>query len=303
MITASDDELLPTGLTLGEAVRTVAEAFVAHALVFAHGTDTAMDEAHWLLLATLGLSPLAAPDYTRRLDSRDTARCNVALIRRIRDREPVAFITGRAWFAGLEFISDARALVPRSPLAEWIIDDFHGLLPATSELRMLDLCTGGGAIAIACAIARPDARVDASDLSSEALSLARENVLRHALGERVKLLEGSLFEPAVGRYDLIVSNPPYVDADDMNALSVEFSHEPSMALAAGDDGLDIVRQILVEAAQYLTPRGLLVVEVGNSAPALEAAFPDVPFQWLEFEAGGYGVFVLTCSELETYFPG
>ena len=290
-------DTLDEDLTLGEAIGAAAAAFDAAGLVFGHGTGNAGDEAHWLLLETLGLSPLAAPDYARRLSDADTRRCNAQLARRIVDREPVAFITGRAWFAGLEFRCDRRALVPRSPLAEWIDGDFYSLLPVDEQLEVLDLCTGGGAIAIACAMALPHARVDASDLSADALSLARENIALHGLESRVTPLHGSLFEPVRGPYDLIVSNPPYVDAADMEHLAAEYLHEPAMALGAGDDGLDLVRLMVQQAAAHLKPDGLLVVEVGNSAPALEAAFPELAFLWLEFAAGGDGVFVLSRDEL------
>lgn len=292
--TPHPDAILPARgpLTLERAIRLAAAAFERAGLVYGHGTDNAIDEASWLLLATLGLSPAVAPDYARGLGAADRRRCEAALRRRIVERVPTAYLVGTAWFAGHEFLSDARALVPRSPLAELIGDDFFGLLDEREAPRVLDLCTGGGCIAIACALARDDVRVDASDVSADALALARENVARHAVGERVRLLEGSLFEPVAGPYDLILSNPPYVDARDMRELPAEFAHEPVLGLAAGVDGLDLVRRMLAEAADHLAPGGSLVVEVGNSAAAVRTLWPDLPFAWLEFARGGEGVFLL-----------
>jgi ribosomal protein L3 glutamine methyltransferase len=287
-------------LVLADAIRQSAAVFEAHGLSYGHGTDNAIDEASWLLLDVLGLSPLQAPDYQRPLNAEDCMHCNAAVEQRVTHRRPTAYLTGTAWFAGHEFRCDDRALVPRSPLAEWIVGDFFGMLPEKHGLRLLDLCTGGGCIAIACAHALPGAQVDASDISADALRLAAENVELHGLQDRLRLLHGSLFEPASGRYDLIVSNPPYVDAGDIAAMPAEFHHEPALGLASGPDGLDFVRRLLLEAEHYLGAEGLLVVEVGNSAPALEAAYPMLPFTWLEFEQGGDGIFVLTKSELDTH---
>ena len=291
--------ILPTtgSLTLESAIRRAADAFERASLAYGHGTDNALDEASWLLLETLGLSPLVAPDYARELDADERRRCEAALARRVVERVPTAYLVGRAWFAGHEFLADARALIPRSPLAELVANDFYGLLAGRERPRLLDLCTGGGCIAVAMALAVPDARVDACDLSSEALSLARENVARHAVGERVRLFEGDLFEPLSDRYDLIVSNPPYVDAEDLASMPAEFSREPRLGLAAGADGLDLVRRILAGAERRLVPDGTLVVEVGNSAAALAARFPAVPFEWLTFTEGGDGVFALDRAAL------
>lgn len=285
--------------TIESAIRLAAAAFERHGLYFGHGTDTAVDEASWLVLHGMGLSPAIAPEYSVQLSDAQLHRCNALLERRISERIPTAYLTGQAWFAGHPFISDERALVPRSPLAEFINDDFFGVLDAVDAPVILDLCTGGGCIAIACAMAREDAQVDASDLSEQALSLAAENVQLHGLQDRVNLYQGSLFEPLSGRYSLIVSNPPYVDAADVAAMPSEFSHEPMLGLAAGEDGLDLVHGILAQAADYLEPHGVLVVEVGNSAEALEAAYPQLDFGWLQFAHGGQGVFLLTRDELES----
>lgn len=283
--------------TIESAIRTAAACFDRERLCYGHGTDSSIDEASWIVLDAMGLSPQHRPDYSQQLDSDQLAACNSLLHRRVSERIPAAYLTGKAWFAGHEFIADSRALVPRSPLAEFINDDFFGILEGVATPRVLDLCTGGGCIAIACAHALPGSVVDASDLSGDALSLARENVALHRLQDRVQLLQGSLFDPIHKRYDLIVSNPPYVDAGDIAAMTEEFRHEPILGLAAGSDGLDLVRIMLSEAADYLTPDGYLVVEVGNSWQALERAYPDTDFAWLEFANGGIGVFLLNRRQL------
>ena len=284
-------------LTLEAAIRAAAQRFEKCALFYGHGTDCAIDEASWLVLSAMGLSPANAPDYQLQLSARQIDVCNTLLMRRIEERIPAAYLTGQAWFAGHRFACDSRALVPRSPLAELINSDFFGVLDAVENPSILDLCTGGGCIAIACAHSLPDAVVHASDVSAEALSLAQENIELHRVQDRVTLLSGSLFEPVTARYDLIISNPPYVDAQDIAAMPEEFTHEPMLGLAAGSDGLDLVRLMLRDAASFLNPGGLLIVEVGNSWQALENAYPGLDFAWLEFAHGGHGVFMLTQDQL------
>ena len=287
-----------TKLNLEEAIRGCASAFEQHQLEFGHGTFDALGEASWLVLHALDLSPLEAPDYTRELNDAEIERINAIAHERITKRLPAAYITGKTWFAGLAFHSDPRALVPRSPIAEFILHDFYDLIDVDQINRVLDLCTGGGCIAIACAMQLPHASVDASDLSEDALTLAELNVQEHNLQDRVTLIHGSLFDEIASQYDLIISNPPYVDAMDISSMAEEFRHEPLMGLAAGSDGLDLVRVMLDQAASYLkTDDSLLVVEVGNSAAALESAYPDVPFVWLEFQNGGSGVFAINKFEL------
>lgn len=292
--------LRDTRVTLEQAVKHAADEFDRHQLEYGHGTHNAFDEALWLTLHAMGLSPLVSPDFSRELTEDNMNAYQTVMQRRVTERIPAAYITGKTWFAGHEILCDSRALVPRSPLAEFINSDCFGLTDVNGIRRVLDLCTGGGCIAIACAHQWPQTQVDASDLSANALSLAEENVVLHGLENRVHLVESALFELLDQRYDLILSNPPYVDAADINAMSDEFRHEPLLGLAAGTDGLDLVRTMLVEAASYLTDTGLLVVEVGNSAEALENAYPDVPFLWLEIEYGGGGVFALTRQELDEH---
>jgi len=293
------DPILPVtdGYTTESAIRAAAAEFERRVLCYGHGTDTAIDEASWLILHGMGLSPAEAPDYSMVLSEQQMQACNVLLQRRIDERVPAAYLTGQAWFAGHRFLCDSRALVPRSPLAEFINEQFYGVLDDMETPSILDLCTGGGCIAIACAHASTAATVHASDISPDALALAAENVSLHSLDDRVRLYEGSLFEPLDKRYDLIISNPPYVDAKDIAAMATEFSHEPILGLAAGTDGLDLVRVMLKSAPDFLNPGGALVVEVGNSWEALERAYPEIDFQWLEFDHGGLGVFIVYRDQL------
>ncbi len=271
-------------------------------LEYAHGTSTAQDEAAWLVLEAANLSPVEMPDYDRELDELTLQQVEHFLRLRTEQRIPAAYITGRTWFAGLEFTVDPRVLIPRSPIAEFLTEDGFGLVDLGHVRSALDLCTGSGCIAVALAHACPDALVHATDLSADALEVASINVKKHALEDRIALFQGDLFnaltsEKQPHRYDLILSNPPYVDAGDMQSVSTEFTHEPSLGLAAGDDGLDLARDIIAQAHRFLSPAGLLVCEVGNSQPALETAFPDTPFLWLEFANGGAGVFALTREQL------
>ncbi|HEX7031217.1 MAG TPA: 50S ribosomal protein L3 N(5)-glutamine methyltransferase [Gammaproteobacteria bacterium] len=283
-------------------VRWGASRFAEAGLHYGHGTDNALDEAVALVLHALHL-PHGCPD--RLLDARlapvEKADIYRLFARRVDERVPAAYLTGEAWFAGMKFRADERALVPRSPIAELIEARFEPWVDPGSVAAVLDLCTGGGCIAVTCAHAFPDAHVDAVDLSADALALAHENVVLHGVENQVELHEGDLFAPLPARrYDIIVSNPPYVDAEDMAGLPEEFRHEPELGLAAGADGLDIARRILNEAGERLTENGILVVEVGNSAAALETAFPEVEFTWLEFERGGEGVFLLTAAEVKRH---
>jgi len=291
--------------TVEAAIRAAATDFQAAGLSYGHGTDNALDEAGWLVSHALGSSPAEPPDYACTLSHAQHDAIRALVARRIDERIPAAYLTGRTWFAGLEFLCDERALVPRSPLAEFLLDDGFGLLPldADEPFRALDLCTGGGCIAIALATLWPNATVDASDLSSEALSLAAENVALHGVQARVNLLHGPLFEPVEARYALIVSNPPYVDAQDLAAMPDEFAHEPSMGLGAGDDGLSLVMPMLAGAAQRLERDGWLVVEVGNSAEALAERVAGLDLGWLEFASGGHGVFAVSRTALEEYANG
>jgi ribosomal protein L3 glutamine methyltransferase len=273
-------------------------------LAFGHGTDNAYDEAASLVFSALQLGPSPGAERLDAPVSADTVSKAMQLVElRINTRKPAAYLTGEAWFAGMPFHIDERVLVPRSPLAELIENRFSPWVIPDRVTRILDLCTGSGCIACACAVAFPDARVDAADLSADALAVADRNIRRHALEQRVVPVESDVFAALGGRsYDIIVSNPPYVPRDAMSELPAEYHHEPAIGLVAGGEGLDIVLQILNNAQHYLNDGGILVVEVGCSQQALGAAFPDVPFTWLDFEYGGEGVFMLEREQLVTYQP-
>ena len=221
------------------------------------------------------------------------------LARRIDERLPAAYLTGKAWFCGLPFKVDERVLVPRSPIAELIANEFSPWLRAAPK-RVLDLCTGSGCIGIACAYAFPGAEVLLSDISADALAVAQDNIALHELADRVSVCESDGLASVPGKFDLIVSNPPYVDQSDLDAMPAEFHAEPVLGLASGNDGLDFTRELLSTAATALNDDGLLVCEVGNSWNALESAFPELPFIWMELEQGGHGVFVLTAAELRAH---
>ena len=283
--------------TVTDLVRWGAARLDAAGVVFGHGTDNAVDEALVLVRHAAGLRP-GAPEslYASRLTTSERRAAVGLVVRRIRERVPAPYLTGRAWFAGLEFACDARALVPRSPIAEWIERGFEPWLDPDAVARVLEIGTGGGAIAVACAMAFPSATVDAVDVSDAALALARENCVSHGVEDRVRISNSDVYGEVSDRFDLIVSNPPYVDAVEMATLEPEYRHEPHIGLAAGADGLDCVRRILAGASAHLRPGGVLVCEVGASRAALEHAFPSAPFTWLELSRGGEGVFLLTADQ-------
>ena len=276
----------------------VAEALDRADLFYGHGTDNPLDEAHWLVLQQVGL-PVDEPidDYTASVDDRTVERIDCLLQKRIDERVPLAYLLRSAWFAGLEFFVDERVLVPRSPIAELILDGFSEWFNPYEVTSALDLCTGSGCIGIACSYVLPNARIVATDISSDALDVARVNVERHKVREQVTLQQSDVFDSLDGRFDIIVSNPPYVDGDEMSALHPEFRREPALGLAAGDDGLVIVDRILAEAVDHLNENGLLVVEVGNSAPRVVEKYPDLALEWLSFAHGGSGVFAVTAEGL------
>lgn len=285
-------------ICIRDFLRWGASEFQRANIFFGHGTDNALDEAEQLVAFYLHLPlPLAPYLLDARLTLHERKELIALLQLRIDERVPVAYMTNRAWFAGLQFYVDERVLVPRSPVAELIEKGFSPWLTEEPEY-ILDLCTGSGCIGIACALAFDRAAVDLSDISRDALDVAEKNIELHGVADRVRTLESDLFQamPEL-RYDLIVSNPPYVDAEDLASMPAEYHAEPELGLASGEDGLDFTRRLLREALDHLSEHGVLVVEVGNSCVALEDAYPDLPFTWVEFERGGHGVFILTAREL------
>jgi ribosomal protein L3 glutamine methyltransferase len=288
--------------TIRDWVRWGASCFAEAGLFFGHGTDNAFDESLALVLHALHLDHSLPADF---LDTRITAGEREQVLgylrQRIEEHVPAAYITHEAHFAGLSFYVNENVLVPRSPIAELIENGFSPWLPDTDDLEILDLCTGSGCIAIACARYLPHARVDASDISPLALDVARVNVERHGVEGQLSLYRSDVFDELPRReYDLIVSNPPYVSLEEMQGLPEEFRHEPALGLEAGPDGMDIVARILCQGASRLKPGGIMIVEVGDSMGYLVERYPEVPFLWLEFERGGHGVFLLTAEQLNDY---
>jgi ribosomal protein L3 glutamine methyltransferase len=290
----------PDGLiTIQDFVRWGASRFNAAGLFFGHGTDNAIDDAVHLVLSALHLEPGLPTGFRdcRLTPAERVAVCNL-IERRIVERVPASYLSGRAWFAGLEFAVNAQVLVPRSPIAELVEAGFDPWTDSEQITHVLDLCTGSGCIGIAAAVYLPEIDVDLVDISPAALEVARRNVARHDVAERVQVVESDLFAALTDRrYDVIVSNPPYVSRAELDTLPEEYRNEPILGLLGGEDGLDVVLRILRDAANYLTEEGILIVEVGNSAPTLEERLPAVPFTWLEFERGGEGVFLLTRHQL------
>ncbi|MER2582666.1 MAG: 50S ribosomal protein L3 N(5)-glutamine methyltransferase [Candidatus Competibacter sp.] len=287
--------------TIRDLIRWGASRMNEAGLHFGHGTDNAIDEAAALVLHALYLPPDLHAEYLQSYLTPTEKQAAIQLLeRRIAERKPAAYLTNRAWFMNLPFYVDERVLVPRSPLAELIERHFAPWLPDSRKVEtILDLGTGSGCIGIACAYAFPDARVDLADISADALAVARRNITEHGLDDQVEAIQSDLFSALKGRrYDLIISNPPYVGQEELDNLPSEYHHEPRLGLAAGAEGLDVVAEILSQAADYLQRDGVLIVEVGNAQYALCEAFPDVPFTWLEFEHGGQGVFFLNASQLK-----
>lgn len=295
-------DVLTTLSTIRDYIRWGASRFTEAGIVFGHGTATALDEAAALVLHTI-YQPYNLPEaYLETVLTLKERQDVIDIIdRRIIERKPAAYLTHEAIFAGLPFYVDERVLVPRSPIAELIEQRFDPWVDEDQVERILDLCTGSACIAIACAYAFPEAYVDAVDLSADALAVAEMNVAKHRLDDTVTLYQSDLFnELPDQRYDIIVSNPPYVSHAEWEQLPAEFRAEPDMGFKGGESGLDIVLRILVEADHYLTEQGILIVEVGGSAETLQYTFPDVPFYWLDFERGGDGVFLLAAEQVNQY---
>ncbi len=288
--------------TLLDFIRWGASRFGTEGLFFGHGTDNALDESTFLVLHALNLQHDLPHLY---LHSRLTADEKAAVMelfkRRVNERLPAAYLTNNAIFAGLSFYVDESVLVPRSPIAELIENCFQPWIDPERVIKVLDMCAGSGCIGIACAYSFPEAEVDMVDVSPEAVRVAERNIRQHGLLDRVSAIQSDLFTSLDDKkYDIIVSNPPYVSSSEMRELPREYLNEPALGLEAGDAGLDIVIPLLQRASSYLKPDGIIVIEVGLSAEALQERYPQVPFLWLEFERGGEGVFMLTADQLEEY---
>lgn len=295
--------------TLRDILRWSISQFNAAKLYYGHGNNDAFNDALQLVLYCLHLPYTEFPELFADARLTQTEKKTIADLvhRRINDRIPVPYLTHEAWFAGLTFYVDERVLIPRSPFAELIHEQFMPWITEPESVNhILDLCTGSACIAIACAEAFPDTQVDALDISTDALDVANINIAKHHLNHRVHAIQSDLWAALEHKkYDLIVSNPPYVSANEMATLPDEYHHEPTLALEADDNGLALVEQILSKAAQFLTPDGLLFVEVGNSDEAVMTRWPDIAFLWLDFEHGGHGIFMLTqaqCVEFSQRYP-
>lgn len=294
----NNDNVIEALKTIKDFIRWTYSTFNRSDVYYGHGYDNAWDEAQQLILSGLQLPPdIPSELYDTNLTQSEKSDLINLVLSRIEQRIPIAYLTNRAWFCGLEFYVDERVIIPRSPISALIEDRFAGLLKQNPK-RIMDMCTGSGCIAIACATQFPDAEVDAIDLSTDALNVAEINIMHHNLSDRVFPIQSDLFSNLPqDHYDLIVTNPPYVDQEDLNDMPEEYHYEPEMALGSGVDGLDITKRILKSAADYLTDDGILICEVGNSMIHLIEQFPNVPFHWLELKNGGLGVFALTKKEL------
>lgn len=291
--------------TLRDFLRWTTSRFHEAGLFYGHGNDDAFNEASQLILSSLSLPVTELPELflDARLSSAEKQALLTLIARRIEDRVPLPYLTHEAWFAGLPFYVDERVLIPRSPFAELIETQFHPWITEPETVsRVLDLCTGSGCIAIALSMAFDDAEVDAVDINPDALAVADINIKKHQVQDQVKTIQSDCWQALDARqqYDLIVSNPPYVGAAEMAGLPQEYCHEPAAALEAADNGLALVGEILLKAADYLSDNGLLFVEVGNSDFAVDEKWPEMPFMWLDFEQGGHGIFMLDKAQCRAF---
>lgn len=290
----------PAFHTLRDMLRLAVTRFNEASLFFGHGSSNAFDEAAYLVLKSLSL-PLdkLEPFLDARLTPEEIGRIRMLIDRRVAERIPAAYLTTEAWLQGYRFYVDKRVIIPRSFIAELIMEQFAPWVDDPDTPRhILELCTGSGCLAIMMADAFPQAQIDAVDLSAEALDVARINVDDYEMNDRISLIQSDLYQalPA-GKYDLIVTNPPYVNSTSMEKLPPEYLHEPQMALAGGDDGMDLVRKIVSGAGQYLNDNGILIVETGNEAHYAKAAFPDLELTWLSTSGGDDRVFLIEASQL------
>ena len=289
---------MSTAPRLLECIEAQAARLDAAGVAFGHGTTNAFDEAAWLVLWALGLSLDALDEHAlRALAPHEHARIEALIEQRIRTRQPAAYLTHEAWLQGVPFYVDERTIVPRSFIAELLADGSIDAWLSAQTHRVLDLCTGNGSLAVLAAMAYPEVIVDAADISDDALAVARINVERHGLGERITLHRSNLLDALPDRYDLILCNPPYVNATSMAALPLEYRAEPELALAGGTDGMDLIRTLLRQAPAHLSDDGVLVLEIGNEREHFERAFAHLPVVWLDTSAGDDQVLLLTRDAL------
>ncbi len=300
------ESVCDTLATVIDYLRFAASTFSAAPLYYGHGTDNAWDDAAALIIDTLKLPHTHFSTYqTAVLTQDERKRLYDAIVKRVEKRIPVPYLTNRAWFMDLPFYVDERVLIPRSPVAELIHEQLEPWLMPEQVTDILELCTGSACIAIALAKAFPWAHISAVDIDPGAIAVAERNIQDYDLTEMIALYQGDLFAPLppTAKFQVIISNPPYVPIDAMQSLPEEYQHEPALALAAGEDGLHCVRTILHKALDYLSDDGILIVEVGLAEAALIQAYPELPFTWLEFANGGEGIFLLTAKALKASFQG
>ncbi|NOR68891.1 MAG: 50S ribosomal protein L3 N(5)-glutamine methyltransferase [Methylomarinum sp.] len=298
----TETDIITTLKSIRDYIRWGASQFAENKVFLGHGIATSLHESAALVMHAL-YQPYHLDDcYLGAVLTLDERRKVMHLLeRRIKERKPVAYLTNEAIFAGLSFYVDERVLVPRSPIAELIEQRFEPWVDEEQVFNVLDLCTGSACIAIACAYAFPEARVDAVELSDDAIAVAQINIDKHDVSEQLTIYKSDLFNALPdNKYDVIVSNPPYVAIQEWKELPTEYHNEPEMGFTAGVTGLDLVLRILVDANDYLTEQGILIIEVGSSAETLQQMFPEIPFYWLEFERGGDGVFLLTAEQVQQY---
>ncbi|MCF6204177.1 MAG: 50S ribosomal protein L3 N(5)-glutamine methyltransferase [Methylococcaceae bacterium] len=302
MTTANQTDFPNELKTIRDFIRWGASQFVEKKVFLGHGLATSLHESAAIVLHVLFLPYNLDNCYLDAvLTVAERKKVVFLLDKRIKERKPVAYLINKAIFAGLTFYVDERVLVPRSPIAEIILQRFSPWVDENKALNILDLCAGSGCIAIACAYAFPEAHVDAVELSDDALEVAGKNIKKHDVLEQVCLFKSDLFKALPRKkYDVIVSNPPYVAIQEWKDLPAEYHQEPEMGFTGGANGLDLVLRILIDANDYLTEQGVLIIEVGSSSETLQQLFPQVPFYWLEFEQGGDGVFLLTAEQVQQY---
>jgi ribosomal protein L3 glutamine methyltransferase len=290
-------------MDIREAIEIISAKFDASEIFYGHGTDNSIDEAVYLVCTLLNVSyDQLSVEQSQKIDDDDYSMINLMVNRRITERKPLAYLLGAAWFGGYQFKCDERALVPRSPIAELVINGFEPFLE-DSPKRILDLCSGGGCLGITTALTFPDSRVDLADIDLSALALADENIQLHGIQDRVTTIESDLFQHLEGTYDVIIANPPYVSQSEYDGLPAEYLQEPKLGLVCDQAGLEFSLHILQSSAAYLKDGGLLVLEVGYSKGDLERRLPHIPLLWLEFKHGGDGVLAISKQELTQFGPG